>query len=236
MRRVAYHTALLAALQSAPSAAEAIKRWVGEGLRHLFLFPALRLFAPVKVEGREHLRGAGPVLFAANHASHLDAPVVLAALPVHLRAHVRVAAAADYFFSRRWKGWLASTVLNAFPFERRAPGCARSLKQTQQLLRTGQSVLIFPEGTRSQDGHMQPFKRGVGLLALGGARPVIPVHIEGTYVAWPRGVRWPRRQQIVVRFGAPLFFASPGEPLRVAAQIEQAVRNLVGSSPGQRAA
>lgn len=234
--RVVHHTTLYAAPQSTERTAEAIKRRVGEGLRRLFLFPALRLFAPIKIEGREHLRGAGPFLFAANHASHLDAPVVLAALPVHLRVHVRVAAAADYFFGRRWKGWLASTLLNAFPFERKAPGCARSLKQTQQLLSAGQSVLIFPEGTRSKDGHIQPFKRGIGLLTTGGARPVIPVHIEGTYAAWPRGARWPRRQQIVVRFGEPLFFSSPGEPLYIAAQIEQAVRNLASALPERQAA
>lgn len=236
MRLRARHTTLLAAPQSTQSTAEAIKRWFGEGLRRLFLFPALRLFAPIKVEGREHVRGAGPFLFAANHASHLDAPVVLAALPVHLRVHVRVAAAADYFFSRRWKGWLASTLLNAFPFERKAPGCARSLKQTQRLLNAGQSVLIFPEGTRSKDGHIQPFKRGIGLLALGGARPVIPVHIVGTYAAWPRGARWPRRQQIVVRFGAPLSFSTSEEPLCVAAQIEQAIRNMASAMPERWAA
>lgn len=236
MRRIAEHTAMLAAPQSTRSTAEAIKRWVGEGLRHLCLFPALRLFAPVKVEGGEHLRGAGPFLFAANHASHLDAPVVLAALPVHLRVHVRVAAAADYFFSRRWKGWLASMLLNAFPFERKAPGCARSLKQTQRLLNAGQSVLIFPEGTRSNDGSIQPFKRGVGVLALGGARPVIPVHIEGTYAAWPRGARWPRRKQVIVRFGEPLSFSRPEEPLCVAAQIEQAVRKMARALPERRAA
>lgn len=236
MLRRAHHTVLLAVPQSTQRTAEAIKRRVGEGLRCLFLFPVLRLFAPVKIEGREYVRGAGPFLFAANHASHLDAPVVLAALPVHLRMHVRVAAAADYFFSRRWKGWLASTLLNAFPFERRAPGCARSLKQTQRLLNAGQSVLIFPEGTRSKDGSIQPFKRGVGLLALGGARPVIPIHIEGTYAAWPRGARWPRRQQVVVQFGAPLSFSTSEEPLCVAAQIEQAVRKMARTLPEQRAA
>ncbi len=214
----------------------AIKRWVGEGLRRLLLFPVLRLFAPIKIEGSEHLTSTGPYIFAANHSSHLDAPVVLAALPGHLRMRLRVAAAADYFFNAPWKGMLVSILLNAFAFERQGPGCKISLHQTQRLLRAGQSILIFPEGTRSPDGHLQPFKRGVGVLALGSSCPIIPVYIQGTHEAFPKGARWPRRQHIVVRFGEPLRFSVPGEPPYVAAQVERAVSNLAGASCGRQAA
>lgn len=236
MLRATHHPAPHAACFEAQRPSGAIKRWIGERLRRVFLFPLLRLFVPIKIEGSPYLSSPGPFLFAANHSSHLDAPVILAALPDHLRLRVQVAAAADYFFTTRWKGWLVSLLLNAFPFERQSPGCKASLKQTQRLLNAGQSVLIFPEGTRSKDGHLQPFKRGIGLLALAGSQPVIPIHIAGTYAALPRGARWPRRQQIVVRFGAPLYFAVPGEPLCIAAQIEQAVRSLAEASHGRQAA
>jgi len=205
--------------------------WTGEALRQTILFPALRLVAPLRVEGLEHLCGDGPFLFAANHSSHLDAPLVLASLPGRLRLRLRVAAAADYFFNTRCKGALVRLTLNAFAFERKGPGREASLEYAQHLLAGGQSVLIFPEGTRSQDGHMQPFKRGVGTLALAGSVPVIPIQIEGAHVAWPKGVRWPRRRrvQVVVRFGAPLTFACPDDPLRVAALVEQAVRELANA-------
>ena len=230
------HSPLQAAVQPAYRERGPIALWAGEALRQALLFPGLRLVAPLTVEGLEHLRGINPFIFAANHSSHLDAPVILEALPGRLRRRVRVAAAADYFFTTRFKGLLVSTALNAFAFERKGPGCNASLEEAQGLLRAGQSVLIFPEGTRSPDGQMQPFKRGVGTLALADGIPVIPIHIEGTHAAWPKGACWPRRQQIVVRFGAPLCFTSPTEPLEVAACVERAVRNLADSAALQAAA
>jgi 1-acyl-sn-glycerol-3-phosphate acyltransferase len=229
------HTPLQLADQRAHTERGRITLWAGEALRQVLLFPALRLVTPLTVEGAEHLRGDGPFIFAANHSSHLDAPVILAALPGRLRRRVRVAAAADYFFTNRVKGLLVSTMLNAFAFERKGPGCNASLEEAQRLLRARQSVLIFPEGTRSPDGEMQPFKRGVGTLALADGIPVIPIRIEGARDAWPKGACWPRPHHIVVRFGKPLCFAQPGEPLEVAACVERAVRNLA-EAPVFRAA
>src|SRR5690349_97657 len=85
-----------------------IVAWLGELLRWMILFPVLRLFATMQVEGREHVCGKGPYVLAANHASHMDTPLLLAALPLGLRLHTKVAAAADYFFATRWQGLLVS--------------------------------------------------------------------------------------------------------------------------------
>jgi 1-acyl-sn-glycerol-3-phosphate acyltransferase len=230
------HRPVQAAFQSAETGCDPMQRWAGEVLRQALLFPALRLVAPLTVGGREHLPGDGPCILAANHCSHLDAPVILAALPARLRRRVRVAAAADYFFTSRFTGLLVSTALNAFAFERKGPGCSASLAETERLLRGGQSVLIFPEGTRSPDGHLQPFKRGVGALALAGSIPVIPILLEGTHEAWPKGAILPRRRQIIVRFGEPLCFAPRDEPLEVAAGVERAVRKLADAAAFRAAA
>ena len=237
MRRIIRHrhSSLQSGEQPARTERGTITLWAGEALRRALLFPTLRLVTPLTVEGLEHLRGNGPFIFAANHSSHLDAPVVLAALPGRLRRRVRVAAAADYFFTNRVKGLLVSTTLNAFAFERKGPGREASLEEARRLLCIGQSVLIFPEGTRSPDGQIHLFKRGVGTLALAAGVPAIPIHIEGAHAAWPKGAFWPRRQHIVVRFGAPLCFASPTEPLEAAACVERAVRNLA-DAPAFRAA
>src|SRR5262245_3046808 len=116
--------------------------WPGEVLRRVLLFPALRAVAPLTVVGRERIRGDSSVIFAANHSSHLDAPVVLAALPWSARRRLRVAAAADYFFTNRAKGALVSVALNAFAFERQGPGKERCLDEVERLLRAGYSVLI----------------------------------------------------------------------------------------------
>ncbi len=203
-----------------------LRLWLGELLRRLALFPLLRAFTGFRVEGREQLQGEGPYIFVANHSSHLDAPLLLAALPLQLRLRLRVAAAADYFFTLRWKGFLVTTLLNAFPFERRGPGCTESLQYAEQLLGSGCSVLLFPEGTRSLDGRLQPFKRGAGKLALATGACVVPAWIDGAYAALPKGARFPRRQHVTISFGASLRFAPQSQLPDIVAEIERGVRAL----------
>lgn len=214
----------------ASSSEKAPVLWLGEGLRRAFLFPLLQVFAPMQVEGVEHLQGAGPAIFAANHSSHLDAPLVLAALPTSMRKRIRVAAAADYFFTNPWKGALVKIFLNAFAFQRKGPGRETCLERPRQLLSHGCHLLIFPEGTRSRDGRLQPFKWGVGKLAVAGPYTVIPMSIEGAHEVFPKGARWPRRRRVVVRFGVPLRFMPSADPAQVTAHIERAVRLLSSSS------
>ena len=211
-----------------------ITTWLGEGLRWALLFPALRLFVRVKVYGTENLQGEGPYILAANHASHLDAPLLLASLPLRLRLQVRVVAAADYFFSQRWKGALVRVVFNAFSFERKGAGSMSSLAQAQRLLCAGHSLLLFPEGTRTQNGQLQPFKWGVGKLALARSASVIPIWIDGTYAALPKGARWPHPQKIAIWFGAPMQFAPTSSPLSIAAEIERQVRALASADQARR--
>jgi 1-acyl-sn-glycerol-3-phosphate acyltransferase len=139
---------------------------------------------------------------------------------------IRVAAAADYFFVQRWKGAFVRLFLNAFPFERKRPGCMTSLAYTERLLRQGHSVLIFPEGTRTRDGQMQHFKRGIGQIARGSGVMVVPTRIDGTFVALPREAKWPCHQTVTIKFGTPLSFSHNDDPTDIAAEIERAVRTL----------
>lgn len=210
-----------------------VKAYLGELLRSLLLFPALRGFTPLRVEGRERL-GAGPYIFAANHSSHLDAPALLAALPRHLRVKLRVAAAADYFFKSQWRGRLVSLFLNAFAFERQRGGCRASMLYATQLLNSGQSLLIFPEGTRTPDGEIHLFRQGVGKLTLASGVPIIPVWIEGTYAAWPKGASLPRHQPIAIHFGPPI---EPGplenDPIQISNRVEEAVKALATQQTAQ---
>ncbi|MBI4201827.1 MAG: AMP-binding protein, partial [Chloroflexi bacterium] len=120
---------------------------------------ALSWFAPAKVEGRERLLGLqGPALFACNHQSHADTPVILAALPRRWRKRMTVAAAADHWFREgRVAGAAAAFLFNAFPFSR-TDSIRPSLEHCSRLLDRGWSVLIYPEGTRSPDGTMGQFK------------------------------------------------------------------------------
>jgi uncharacterized protein (DUF302 family) len=118
--------------------------------------PVARLIAPATVRGLEHLRHVeGPVIFAANHASHVDTPLLLTNLPVEFRHHTIVAAASDYFFDRTWKSVLWSFSLAAIPFERRKVN-RKSLDTLAELIDKGWNLVIFPEGGRSPDGWTQP--------------------------------------------------------------------------------
>jgi 1-acyl-sn-glycerol-3-phosphate acyltransferase len=144
---------------------------------------------------------------------------------------VTVAAAADYFFSRRWLGVTVGLLLNAFPFSR-TTAVRPTLEHCAGLLDQGWSILLYPEGTRSTTGRLGPFKSGVGLLAVDLEVPVVPIHVQGLERILPKGRTVPRRGSVRVAFGPPLRFP-PGTPYNeAAAQIEEAVRSL---SPAERA-
>ena len=183
--------------------------------------PLARVVAPTTVQGEEYLRRLdGPLIFAANHASHLDAPLLLTSLPLRFRHHTVVAAASDYFFDRTWKSVLWSFSLAAVPIERSRVN-RRSADTAAELIEDGWNLVIFPEGGRSPDGWGQPFRGGAAYLARRTGVPVVPVHLGGTrnVVAKrsPSGARAPggsgteqrggtrvRRSPVTVVFGQPL--------------------------------
>jgi 1-acyl-sn-glycerol-3-phosphate acyltransferase len=158
-----------------------------------------------EVQGRERLDALkGPVVFVANHSSHLDTPLILGSIPQHLGKRVAVGAAADYFFDARWRAAVTALVFNAFPVERHRSRRLRSL--APYLLAKGWSLLLFPEGTRSEDGWMSPLRLGAAHLCVTQGVPIVPIALRGTYAAMPRGRNWPvpGRARVVVRYGTPL--------------------------------
>jgi long-chain acyl-CoA synthetase len=194
-------------------------------------FDVLHRFTPLTVVGSQHLDGVeGPVLFVANHTSHLDSAVLLSALPARLRRRVAVAAAADYFFARPPLGSIVALLLNAFPFSRTS-AVRPTLEFCARLLDQQWSILLYPEGTRSLTGTIGDFKAGVGLLAVELEVPVVPVHLQGLQRILPKGRTMPRRGPVTVIFGRPVTF-SPGTPYDAVAQcLEDAVRALPTGVP-----
>lgn len=192
----------------------------------------LRLYFRLRVSGREHLPSDGRFVLVANHSSHLDAVSLAAALPVSAIDRTFAVAARDYFFSSLGRSLFSAVLLNALPFDRHARDRS-SLELCADVLRVGRGALImFPEGTRSLDGRIQPFKRGIGMLAAGTDLPVVPAYIEGAHRAWPKGSRFPRPLRVRVTIGEPRTFADvPADregQMRVAAEVERAVRELAG--------
>jgi 1-acyl-sn-glycerol-3-phosphate acyltransferase len=166
------------------------------------------------VQGLDHLDAVQPpVLFVANHASHVDTPLFLCSLPRSWRMKTAVAAAADYFFDVWWRAATTALVFNTFPIER--TGGKRATTTARKLIQEGWNVLVFPEGTRSKDGWLGRWRHGAARLALEYDLPVVPVALRGTYAAMPRGRSWPLkgRLPVSVRFG-PALEAEPGEDFR----------------------
>jgi len=205
--------------------------------------PVARVLAPATVRGLEHLRHVeSPVIFAANHASHVDTPLLLTNLPLEFRHHTVVAAASDYFFDRTWKSVLWSFSLAAIPIERSKVN-RRSADTAAEVIEEGWNLVIFPEGRRSPDGWTQPFRGGAAYLARRTGRPVIPVYLHGTRHVLPktpdeepqspggsgsesqRGGRL-RRSPISVLFGAPLTPDEGENAHRFSARVEAAVATL----------
>jgi len=178
-----------------------------------------------RVVGREHLAELeGPSLICPTHASHFDFSAIRLALGPKHRQRVTAAAAADYFAAKRSR-WLIAAWLGAFAFNRTGRG-ADSIAAAEGLLAAGWHVVLFPEGTRTVTGDINPFQPGIGLLARHTGRQVLPVRVVGIRGVLPKGARRPRRSPVEVRFGAPVR-ALPGEDARAfTARLEAIVRAL----------
>jgi 1-acyl-sn-glycerol-3-phosphate acyltransferase len=184
------------------------------------------------VHGVELLEGLkGPVLYVSNHSSHLDAPLILGALPAARRDQVAVTAAADYFFDSAWKAIASALVVGTVPIERRG-GTASGTPA--ELLKNGWSLVMFPEGSRSADGQLGRFRLGAAAMAKHFDVPVVPIGIRGAYAAMPRGRNWPvpGRPPLHLRFGPALRAFEDEDPRAYTARIELAVRRLIAEDTG----
>lgn len=167
----------------------------------------------------------GPVIFCANHHSHVDTPLLLTSLPEPWRHQIFVGAAADYFFRNQVTSVAAALALNAIPIER-ATVTRRSADQAAELIAEGWSMLIFPEGGRSPDGWGQDFRGGAAYLARRTGRPIVPIHVAGTGRIMRKGTNKLTPSPTAVTFGAPLYPGDGEDTRRLAARIERAVAEL----------
>ncbi len=195
-----------------------ISRWISRQI-----FPAMfRIFFQMEISGRFHreklsadMAREGHILIA-NHASHLDAPSIYAALPKQARRRMVAAAAKDYFFNSNAKlrHVLLAANLRVFPLERTTDP-RDYFTVIAEMLDRGDSVLIFPEGTRSRTGALGTFHPSVGKLIQELSAPVIPIQIEGTHALWPPNETVPKRGKLKVRFHAPRSFSKRLSPYEI---------------------
>lgn len=232
--------------------------WTMHHLALAGLRTTLKVYHRFEVHGRQNLPTAPPFVMIANHASHLDALVLAAALPRRVAAATFPVAAGDAFFESAAMSAATVLFINALPlWRKKATGHALEDLRARLLGRKegspGSSVLgpehasqeraqdsglqdpgpqdsgpmgstrhtahhpgsfspigliLFPEGARSRDGAMLPFKSGIGRIVAGTDVPVIPCWIDGAFEAFGPGMSFPRPRKLVVRVGAPLTFAN----------------------------
>jgi len=205
-----------------------------------WILPPARFFMRTTVRGLENLeRIEGPVIFAANHQSHLDTLAILDVLPPRWRYRVAPAMLKEFFkahfhpeqFRLRARltssanYYLASMFFNAFPLPQRELGAWQALRYIGGIVDEGYSILIFPEGKRTDHGEIIGFQPGVGMIASRLGMPVIPVRLSGLdrilHHTWTR----PKRGRAEVVFGEPILLTG-NDYAQLAAQVEAAVRHL----------
>jgi 1-acyl-sn-glycerol-3-phosphate acyltransferase len=168
---------------------------------------------------------APPLIFVANHQSHLDAPLMITSIPSPWREKLFVVAAADYFFRTRVTGVASALALGAIPIDRSTVS-RKSSDLAAELIADGWSMVIFPEGGRSPDGWGQSFKGGAAFLAQKTGAPIVPVHIDGAGSILGKGMNRPKPGSTKVTFGAPLTMGADENVRRFNERIERAVAVL----------
>ncbi len=178
----------------------------------------MNTYLKVECHGLEHIPQSGAYILAANHCSHLDSVAIREVLGGRA-AGLHVMGAKDYFFDTRMKSWFFTTFLNALPFDREE-NAAESLATCKAVLERGRAILLFPEGTRSITGQLQPFKPGIGVLGVELEVPIVPIYLRGTFESLPKGKSVPRPTRIQVRVGPPVDFSALKQERGTAAQTE----------------
>ena len=215
--------------------------WIRLASNYLLLRPAVFLLGRPRVEGRGNLRGMhGPVLVISNHIGDVDIGFVIAALPQHLGNRLATATRGEAlqalhtppmtqgFFRRvysRLQWTLGVALLNLFPLPREA-GFRDSFAFAGETVDRGYNILIFPEGRHTDDGALQPFRAGTGLLATKLGIPVVPMRIDGLFELQLAGKKFARSGQVQITIGRPVTFSPDATPEQVARELQTLVAEL----------
>ena len=192
----------------------------------LVLRPFLALFIGLRVRGREHLPGTPPFIMVANHSSHLDTVSLLGLFPLQQLPHLRPVAAADYFERNAFVSAFSKTVFNILPITRKKLTTnTNPLPRMEAALRAGQSLILFPEGTRGSGEDLTRFHSGAAhLIEKCPEVPVVPVYLVNMGRSLPKGEWIPVPFFCEVRIGSPQKFQ--GNCREITAALETAVRQL----------
>lgn len=207
---------LVIGLSMSPDTAHLIPRVARVWGRSILAFSGVR----VRVLGRERIDSTAGFIFMANHQSNYDIPVLLGHLPVPFRWLAKAELFRIPIFGRAMRG------AGYIPIERSNRQAAiETLRQAAGIVRQGGSVVIFPEGTRSMDGTLKPFKKGGFIMAIEAGAAIVPVALRGTFDIMPKRRLLIRPRDVTLLIGAPI--ATTGYSLHTKEVLMDAVRNAL---------
>ena len=153
----------------------------------------------LRVYGQENIIETGPTLLAMNHQSFLDPPFagISCQRPIHYLARKTL-------FDIPVIGWILRRI-NVIGVDREGSDVA-ALKAVMRVLKSGGCTIVFPEGTRTRDGNLQPAKPGAGFIIAKTLAPVVPMRIFGAFEAFPKGAKIPRMTPVTIVVGQPIYF------------------------------
>jgi long-chain acyl-CoA synthetase len=208
---------------------------------YLLSWPATMLMACPKIRGRENLKDLrGPLLFIANHVTQVDVGFILAALPMRYRHRLAVAMLGELLQEMRCPPasmplircgieklsyGLVVSLFNVFPLPQKT-GFRQSFAFAGESVDRGYSILVFPEGKRTQDGTLSPFQAGIGLLAANLSIPVVPIRIDGLFEVKKARKKLARPGTVSVSIGSAVRFEAGTDPLKIAKDLEVAIRSI----------
>ncbi|HUV12185.1 MAG TPA: 1-acyl-sn-glycerol-3-phosphate acyltransferase, partial [Acidobacteriota bacterium] len=217
---------------------------VRHSIRNLVTLPLFGRYMSLEVTGQEQLSSVKPpVIFAANHASNLDTVAFLAALPKSWRSRIAPAIRMEYFeahfrpdqfsTSKRVRSTveylLACVLFNTYPVPQHSAGVRDFIRYAGELADKGYSTLLFPEGERTDDGTLKPFRPGLGLLARNLKVSIVPLYIHGTYEIMSLHESWPKPGSVQIHFGPAFHLDAEQTPEEITALVFREIKRLARS-------
>jgi long-chain acyl-CoA synthetase len=215
--------------------------WIRAALFYSFTLPLTCLMCRAHVEGSERLDELrAPAVFVSNHITMADHALILSALPRRFRSRMAIAMEGEILRDFRyppealsplararllWQYVLIVILFNVFPLPKKS-GFRRSFAFAGEAMDSGHSILVFPEGKRTDDGQMNPFMAGTGLLVADLHAPVVPVRIDGLFELKQKRQYFARPGQVSVTFGVPVRYADEETPERITRDLERRVATL----------
>ncbi len=218
-------------------------RWFRVAFYYSLILPITLVLCRVKVRGLEHISALeAPVIFASNHVTRVDPPIIMSALPHRFRSRLAIAMDGEMLEGYRhppagtpwlarvrlfFQYWLVTALFNVFPLPRRS-GFRESFNYAGEAMDGGYNVLIFPEGETAKEARLQKFQSGVGVLESGLEAAVVPISITGLYELKAEGRRFfARPGSVTIAFGQPIPFDPEESPAKIAQKLEEQIAKLL---------